>query len=486
MRKLYFFLLFIVTLIACSIPKTRQSVDITTLPENIDFENIDYEHTIKPIMANYCITCHSGNSPTADISLTTYEEVRLQAEKGEMLSRINNEEYPMPQGGLMPKKLRLAIEQWAKEGFKKKSEQVSDSTTSVVTQKQFTPPTIVPVDITEKGFTFFDLMRGHWVGKMNIMGQKYDWFSFDYRPISSSHIHGIYEGGTMGNLLTSFFVTNFQGKRTIMARNGGVLNGIYRISYFVLDKVELSENRQYFRLVDAYGGKGIMWMELEFKGDKLNFNSYTSRFGLTGKPKPHMQFQATKQHLEISDVVAKQFGYPQNKVEKDFADGFPKPSWGGQYSVVTSASYIYNQKNKDESLAQLGEMAGDPYTVKEIPYLASLKVNLKQNKKIKDHNLIIYFSKEALTDKDGNMRMEYGYIKQSLFDGIFAFPQIIPNQESFTFHYLHPGSYYLTVVADVNQDGYISKGDITSKSTFIIVNPESEDIIDMDNIMVEN
>jgi len=67
-----------------------------------------------------------------------------------------------------------------------------------------------------------------------------------------------------------------------MARNGGILNGIYRTSYFVLDLVEKRKNKQgraetYYRLVDAYGGKDIMYMELTFSGKSIAFNAYTSR-----------------------------------------------------------------------------------------------------------------------------------------------------------------------------------------------------------------
>lgn len=67
-------------------------------------------------------------------------------------------------------------------------------------------------------------MQGHWVESLVIMKQKFDWFAFDYRAISPPHVHGIYEGGTMGNLMTSFFITEFNGIKTLMPRNGGLLN----------------------------------------------------------------------------------------------------------------------------------------------------------------------------------------------------------------------------------------------------------------------
>lgn len=473
-NSIYFLSIILLLISACrSLKETQKS---KTLSE------ISYETDVKPIIQNYCITCHAGEKPAGDFRLTTYQEVRLQAEKGNLLNRINDEQFPMPMGGLMPKNERKTLELWAKNGFQEKNK--ASNLSNKNTEIGFSPPKIVPIDINQQGFEFFDLMQGHWIGKMNIIGKNYDWFSFDYRPISASHIHGIYEGGTIGNLFTSFFITDFNGKRTIMARNGGILNGTYRTSYFVLDKVELTKNRKYFRLIDAYGGKEIMWMELEFMGDKLNFNSYTSRFGLNGKPKQHMKFQAEKKHLELSNQRAKAFNYPQNKVEKDFSKGLPKPNWGEQYPVITSASYVYQATNIE--LEKLAKLAGDPFGIEEIPYLSSLKINIELNEKIKNQNLIVYLSKDALTDENGNFKLEYGEIKQELFDGIFLFPDLAQNQKEFTFNYLHPGNYYLTIIADINKDGYASKGDICNKSLFLSVKPNSKSELDVKNIKVQN
>ena len=138
---------------------------------------------------------------------------------------------------------------------------------------------VVPVDVNTDGFELLEKMQGHWVGQNTVIADEYPWFAFDYRAISPSQVHGIFEGGTMGNLLTSFFVADYKNTRTIMARNGGVLNGIYRTSYFVLDSVSHSSNGDFYRLIDANNGRAIMWMELRFKTDSLYFNAYTSKLG---------------------------------------------------------------------------------------------------------------------------------------------------------------------------------------------------------------
>mgnify|MGYP000191580367 CR=1 FL=1 len=444
---------------------------------------ITYESTVKYIIDNNCLGCHSGRKPSAGLKLDSYDKVKNQIVNGDLLKRINSKQNPMPKRGLMSKNQRLAIEEWARKGFVEVSKGEPAETGSAEDYK-FVPPTIKAIDVSKEGFNFFNLMQGHWVGDINLMGEKIPWFAFDYRPISEAHIHGIFEGGTMGNLFTSFFIADYKGTKTIMARNGGILNGIYRTSYFVLDKVELSDNENYFRLVDAYGGQDIMWMELRFTKDKLSFKSYTSRFGLTGKAKKHMEFKGEKMHVELSNETAKALNYPQNKIQKDFSKGMPTPNWGEEYTTITSASYLYQDSIND--LVKLGELAQDPFPINDIPYLASLKVDIEQNKLINMHGLLIYLSKEPLTDEEGKIRLEYGYIKEAVFNTVLSSPAIIANESSFTFNYLHPSNYYITVVADVNKDGYISKGDITSASRAIKVDPKSNSTVAVKNIQTTN
>ena len=442
-----------------------------------------YYSDIKPIINNYCISCHSGNAPSGGFGLTSYEEVRGKTEFGPLLKRINSPGDPMPQDGLMPLRERKIFEDWAKTGFKEMPDSLTEQQ-NPMTNYEFKAPEIVPVDINEEGFELFSLMPGHWIGKMQILGLKLDWFAFDYRPISASHVHGIYEAGTQGNIFTSFFVTNYNGKRTIMARNGGVLNGLYRTSYFVLDKVKISDSRQYFRLVDAYGGKDIMWMELTFSGNKLEFNSYTSRLGLNGKPKLHMHFEAERRSKELATKVANRLNYPQNKVDKDFSEGFPKPNWGENNPVITSSTYLH--RSQDLDLLTLGKLSGDPYTVDQVPHLSTLRLNLELNDKIREEKLLVYLSGEPLAIATGALDTEHGYIKQDIFNSIMAFPELVPGQDSFTFHYLHPGPYYITVVADLNKDGFASPGDISCASQWIEIRPESEEKVTIENINFQN
>ncbi|MGB0580488.1 MAG: hypothetical protein ACPGVU_12355 [Limisphaerales bacterium] len=444
-------------------------------------DEVSYSNDIKPLVENFCTTCHAGDEPDGDMVLSSYAAVRKQVEKGELLQRINDGEDPMPEDGLLPKYMRRLFQLWKDGGFINVGKKKSGG--SGIKYAKFTPPNIEPIDINQNGFDLLRNMQGHWVGSLNLMGQDYEWWAFDYRAISPSHVHGMFEGGTVGNLFTSFFVANFKGKRTIMARNGGILNGIYRTSYFVLDRVQQGRGWSYYRLVDAYGGAGIMYMELTFSGDQLEFNSYTSRFGLTAPPKRHMSFKGQRMHPELAANAARDVGFPKNVVAFDLSHGLPKPDWG-KGVPQSSASYLSQEVGK--SLVELGKRAKDPIRIDQMPHVATLKVSVERTAATRGKKLQMYLSGKALTDRQGRFVMRYGYVREELLNTLLLFPEISGKQDEFTFTYLHPGKYFLTVVADMDEDGLPSPGDIAHPRREINVRPKSDGSLTIRNLNVRN
>jgi len=79
---------------------------------------ISYTQSIKPIINQYCLSCHAGKRPKAKLDLSTYENLKKAIENKKLIERINNKKKPMPKGGLMPLEKRKLIESWVKEGFK--------------------------------------------------------------------------------------------------------------------------------------------------------------------------------------------------------------------------------------------------------------------------------------------------------------------------------------------------------------------------------
>lgn len=340
---------------------------------------------------------------------------------------------------------------------------------------------VIPFDINQDGFDLLENMQGHWVGTNKVISTEYDWFAFDYRPISPSHIFGIHEGGSLGNLFTSFFVTDFKGVRTIMARNGGVLNGIYRTSYFVLDKVETRATDKYYRLVDAEGGEATMFMELRFDNqDQLFFNAYTSRLGsLT--PTRHMTFKGTKSNPQLSTTAAQAVNFPQNAPAWDLSNGF-NTNWfyvNPGASKPKSATFLA-QGNDNKNVVELARESGDPITIEDHPYLGYLQLDIIRNSDIVDKTLFVNLSIDPLTDINGYMS------SLEPFNTILHFPVLSEGENEFLFTYLHPGEYYVTVIADMNGDGTISEGDFTHPLMKVSISPEGQHQMTIDNITVEN
>lgn len=339
-----------------------------------------------------------------------------------------------------------------------------------------------PVDINQDGFDFMGKMQGHWVGNNRVIADDYAWFAWDYRAISPSHTHGIHEGGTLGNLFTSFFVTNYKGKRTIMARNGGLLSGIYRTSYFVMDKVEdRGTQGKYYRLVDAIGGKGVMYMELRFKNDSIYFNSYTSNLGLR-VPTRHMTFKGKRRNAELAQEAATITGYPKNQVDPglDFANGFVQSDlYRRQGQQPKSATFLARQTNNN--VYELAPVSGDPYIITDHPRLGTLRVNITRNVNIADTNLLVYLSKLPLTDTNGLLS-----INPEAFNSMLHFPELEKKENSFLFTYLHPGNYYLTVIADKDKSGTPNTGDILSVSKMLTIAPLENKVENVTNVNVQN
>lgn len=337
---------------------------------------------------------------------------------------------------------------------------------------------VEPIDINSEGFDLLENMQGQWVGINRVIADDYDWFAFDYRPISPSQIQGIFEGGTQGNLLTSFFVTDFKGTRTIMARNGGLLNGIYRTSYFVLDSVSYTNTDAFYRLVDAEGGRRTMSMELRFTQDSLYWNAYTSRLGLNPVATRHMTFKAVLNDISLAEKAAAEVGFPQNVIQTDFSDGF-MTEWLQAADGGKSATFLAQSDTKD--VYELAFDSGDPYTIQEHPYIATMQIKLEKESLIETSDILLYLSKDPLTD-------EFGFLSADLdvYNSILLFPYVIKEQNEILLTYLHPGDYYVTVIADMDGDSGPSVGDVVNPQLKVTLAPEENKEITISNINVQN
>ncbi|MGH1338443.1 MAG: hypothetical protein ACRBFS_20175 [Aureispira sp.] len=453
-----------------------KSLYTSTEESNVDLENVSYNNAVKNIIANNCIACHSSKRPSAGLNLERYENLVDAVKNKGLLKRINNASNPMPTSGLMSKNERLIIQKWVNNNFALTSSDTTTNRGSYSTKNLFLAPNIKAINIDKNGFEFLEKIQGHWVGEMFLLGQKIPWFAFDFRAINTSQVHGLFEGGSIGNLFNTFFVAEYKGIRTIMLRNGGVLGGVYRTSYFVLTK---AGNNEYL-FEDAYGGEKIMWVKVTFQKNKMKMLTYTSRLGIKNASK-HMEFEGEIIHTDLSQRAAQQFNFPTKQIVKSFPLGMPLPNWGEEYPTITSASYITADATTD--YITLGKRAGDPIQITDLRNIATLELLFSRTDLSKGKKINIYLSRAPLTDKNGLFKTEYGHISKETMNEVILFPEIDKEDNRATLTYLHTGNCYITFVIDENKDLIPNKGDFYSESIALQLTAETPTKLKINTIL---
>ena len=113
--------LLVIMLSSC---KYDNEEDLYPQPITCDTTNVTFAGTVKPIIDQYCLSCHNGTSPSAGIILETYSEIAASAAIpvgtfGSLMGVIKHSEgnSPMPQNGdkLSDCKIRQ-IQKWINDG----------------------------------------------------------------------------------------------------------------------------------------------------------------------------------------------------------------------------------------------------------------------------------------------------------------------------------------------------------------------------------
>lgn len=303
------------------------------------------------------------------------------------------------------------------------------------------------------GFDLLNDVSGHWVGSNETAYGFFEWFTFDFRPISGSHTHSIYEGGTNENIITSFFVAEFGGSKQIMARNGGWLGNQYRATYFVLDRAETTSNGKYYRLVDAVGGVNRSYMELRFEQDTFYFDAYKDNGGSLDEAVHHMGFKGVNYNPDFAETVSTLFDFPTNNVEVNLTDAFN--------SLIDNDSALF----LEESL--------DPFPKTDHGHLSDLSINIQRSNQIPNSRLLLYVSSEPIIDADLNVDLI------AVDRKVVRTISIAPEEEQYILTYLHPDNYYITMFEDRDGNFFPSAGDYTSISKNKLVPAESNGTMDL-------
>jgi len=299
-----------------------------------------------------------------------------------------------------------------------------------------------------KGFSLLSEISGHWVGSNETVFGNFDWFAFDFRPISASHVHSIYEGSTNQNIITSFFVADFEGKQQIMARNGGWLGNQYRATYFVLDQADVTANSSYYRLVDAVGREDRAYMELRFENDTLYFDAYKDNSGQLAEPIHHMGFKGTNYNPSFAESATQQFDFPQKVSEVDLNDKF--------VNLIDDDSALFLEESQD------------PFPKSMHGHLSDLTIEINRAAAIQDVGLLLYISTEPIIDSNGNVDFD------NLDRKVVRTINVTGTEDVYITTYLHPDDYYITLFSDQDGNFYPSSGDVASVSKNFEVTPESD------------
>lgn len=72
---------------------------------------------VESIFSSNCLGCHNATLNAGNLHLSNYAEIKEATENGNVLSRINSADNPMPTSGLMSQENRDLIQDWADGGF---------------------------------------------------------------------------------------------------------------------------------------------------------------------------------------------------------------------------------------------------------------------------------------------------------------------------------------------------------------------------------
>ena len=298
-----------------------------------------------------------------------------------------------------------------------------------------------------KGYELMNDLNGHWVGNNQTSFGFFEWFAFDFRPISPSHCHSIYEGATNQNIINSVFIADYNGEQKIFARNGGWLGTQYRATYFILDIVETDQNEKYYRLVDAVGGEDRAFIEFRFKQDSLLFDAYKDNSGSLDKPFLHMSFKGSNRNPSYSEMAVEHFNYPMRISEVNFENAFSD-------LIDTDSALFLEEEN-------------DPFPKTQHGYLSDINIDILRNSQTENESLLLYISKQELVTDSGIPNY------QNIENTVIRTIDINIEETNYLATYLHPDEYYFTIFLDIDNNGFPSSGDISSASIFKTVDIET-------------
>ncbi len=287
------------------------------------------------------------------------------------------------------------------------------------------------------GFGVLNKVKGIWNGPVSSttgLGSYPEWI-VDFRPNAENQISAKNELDSLNDIFMSFFIVKYNNEFKVAFRNGGSFVGMKRSSYFLADSVSETSAQCYYRFSEVLKGKKRAYSEVIRKGDSLIVKSYTNKTNSLPSSVPHMAWRALLQDTTSVTASVSALGFPKKSMTKDFTSSF-----------VGSTESIY--------YAGSGIPAGDPYPETLQPYLGKTTVT---------------YAHSASYTPNANNKTFLVICTQPLFNGFAMnlkyrsrYVILAANDLSFTFNYMHPGSYYAYALYDKDGNGVINSGDWVS------------------------
>ncbi|MCE3227773.1 MAG: hypothetical protein K0S32_2324 [Bacteroidetes bacterium] len=304
-----------------------------------------------------------------------------------------------------------------------------------------------PADLNNTlGFKMLKRICAIWSGPVTSttpLGGYPEWI-VDFRPISENQVSAKNELDTLNDIHMSFFVALYNNQYKVAFRNGGSFAGNKRVSYFLADSIYESGNYGFYRFSEVLKGRKRAFTDVIFKADSLYIKSYTNKYNTQTNSTPHMVWSAKMRDTSSAVPARNNFMFPKKTLTKDFTTTF-----NGQ----TEAIYF--------------NTTTEPYPESAQPYLGQTSAT---------------YSFAAGYTPVPTKKVFLIITTQPLFNGMMFMPQnlkfrsryviLAANDNSYTFNYMHPGTYYYYAFYDNDGNNMANPGDwiSTTNTTFTLGN----------------
>jgi hypothetical protein len=309
------------------------------------------------------------------------------------------------------------------------------------------------------GYGVLGKLRGIWAGPVTsstALGNFSKWI-VDFRPISNNQIAAKNELDKQNDIFMSFFIAKYDNQYKVVFRNGGTFNGMQRVSYLIADSISETNSKSFYRFSEILKGKRRAYSEVYFKNDSIYIKSYTNQYNSLTSPTLHMSWSAKLQDQSACQNATILFGYPSKTMTKDF-------------------STTFNNATESMYFSTSGTPAGDPYPENAQPYLGKLTANIHY-----DTGFIADPTKKVFLILSTQSLINNGLNNITNMNSVCRTVILSANDTSYTFNYLHPGSYYLYAFYDKDANNIFNTGDwftLDSNSNFFTVNSLEQKSVD--------